>query len=473
MQFAAAENGRPVWTPDAIPSDHPLYLSIADSLERDVRRGALAPGDRLPTLRAMARELGVNVMTVSRGYAEAARRGLVQGEVGRGTFVLAHKEGWSSLATLAGGAAGRIDFAFNLPALDLARLRPRELLAELAGRADELGWNAGYEPAGLAEHRRVAVSWLARFGVAASAERVLVTGGVQHGLAAALSASTSPGDTLAVEALTYTGIRGLAGALHLRLAAVRCDEDGLDPDGFAALCRSRKVRVLYTMPTLHNPTGSVLPAERRVALVELARRHGVTLVEDDCYGFLCSSAPPPLAALAPERTYFLTGTSKSLAAGLRIGFMATPPSTEAHRRACERAAAFGWMASPLTAEMACCLIRSGRADELVAERRRECSERRALFDARAPHGSAAAHPSSPHLLWPLPAEWAATDFEARALARGVAVTPAEVFAVEPAAAPRAVRLCLGTPPTREQVMRGLEVLGELVRGVPRAAAAVL
>ena len=104
-----------------------------------------------------------------------------------------------------------------------------------------------------------------------------------------------------------------ASLLSLRLAPVAIDEQGLLPDAVAALCRSGSVKALYTLPTLHNPTATVLPLERRRALAEIARSHGLALVEDDVYGFLLKDAPAPLATFAPERSFYITSTSKSMA----------------------------------------------------------------------------------------------------------------------------------------------------------------
>jgi len=182
------------WCPQGLPEGTPLYVAIADALASDLADGRLRAGDRLPTHRALAANLGVNVMTVTRGYAEAARRGLVEGEVGRGTFVRA--QGRSAREFLeAPGEARVVDFHFNLPAGDPSILDVEGTLAELSaepGTAARLTFS-GYAAAGLEEHREAGADWLARSGVDAAAERTLVTGGAQHAMTLACATLASPG----------------------------------------------------------------------------------------------------------------------------------------------------------------------------------------------------------------------------------------------------------------------------------------
>ncbi|MCZ0978627.1 aminotransferase class I/II-fold pyridoxal phosphate-dependent enzyme [Streptomyces diastatochromogenes] len=139
-----------------------------------------------------------------------------------------------------------------------------------------------------------------------------------------LRALTRPGDVLAVDALSYPGIRLLASEHGLDLAPVPVTPTGPDLDALDRLCRDRPVRAVYTMPTVHNPLGWVLDRERRDRLVALARSRDCLIVEDGTYAFLDASPPPPLRTLAPERTCYVAGLSKNVAPGLRFGFAVLP-----------------------------------------------------------------------------------------------------------------------------------------------------
>ena len=367
------------------PGIGPYYLALADALSRDVEDGRLAAGARLPTHRELARRLRVNVGTVSRAYAEATRRGTVQGEVGRGTFVRGRRR-----SDAFGGPAGAVDLAFNIPYEVAATPSLPGVLTEIAREVDPAVLFEGYQVAGLDAHRAAGAAWLSGAGLAVDPARVLVTGGAQHAMAVVFATLAQSSDVVLAEALTYTGMKALAGTLGLRLLPVACDAEGLDPDAFEAACRRHAPKALYTMPTLHNPTGAVLPLARRRAVAEIARRHGVAIVEDDTYGRLCPDAPPPLAALAPELTYLLTSTSKSIAAGLRVGFLAASGASGAARiveRLTASVVGLTWMSAPLTAEIAARWVRSGTALRILQVKSAECLARRARARAaRATRG---------------------------------------------------------------------------------------
>src|SRR5689334_8359819 len=192
-------------------------------------------------------------------------------------------------------------------------------------------------------------------------------------MACVLGALTRPGDTLAVEELTYPGLRALAGLLHLRLAPVAIDDEGLIPEAFASICKGAPVRALYTMPTLHNPTTATMPAARREALAEIARRHDVALIEDDVYGFLLDAPPAPLAQYAPERGFYLTSASKSLMPALRVGYVHAPREMIEPIAAAVRATLYS--APPLMARIVTGWITDGTAARLAEAKRAETRRR--------------------------------------------------------------------------------------------------
>ncbi len=469
-----------IWKPAELSTDGPIYVAIADALETDIESGRLGGGTRLPTHRELARQLGVNVVTVTRAYGEAARRGLVEGEVGRGTFVRARAgqalsssfKGRTRLAL--GSDRGMVDFHFNLPWASSDSDELVLLYRELAGDGfDPL--QADYDPAGRIEHREAGARWMERTGLQASLERVFVTSGGQHAMSIAFAALCDPGDVVLTDELTYPGMKALASLLHLRLLSVPMDDEGILPDALEAAYRRTSARVLYCMPTLQNPTGIVWPEERRRAIAEIVRRHRLFVVEDDTTAFLVAEPPPPLAELAPEAVFFVSSTSKSMGAGLRIGFLHLPRSDDSalRDRIATTASAIHWMTPPLMAEIVRRWIESGEADRIVEKRRKEIRARRALLDSRLGNPATPSDERSSFVWLLLPEPWRCGDFVTEAQRVGVAVTPSEAFAVGRAEAPHAVRIAIGTPRERTEVESGLERLAEILRRTRSAGHAVV
>jgi len=452
------------WMPDLAGHKGPRYRAIAETLAEDVRNGRLAAGTRLPTHRDLAWKLRVTIGTISRAYAEAERRGLIVGEVGRGTFV---RPPAGAAAIMPGDILGEtrdpdlIDLTINRPCAAGEGAAMAAALQQLAADPDLAALLDYQAPAGRWEDRIAGAAFLKACGLATAPEQVVATAGGQHAMVCVICALTRPGDTLAVEALTYPGLRALASLLHLRLAPVALDEEGLIPEALDAACRSAPVRALYTMPTLHNPTTATVPVARREALAEVARRHDLALIEDDVYGFLLDAPLPPLAHYAPERVFYITSTSKSLMPALRVGYVHAPKAQVEPIAAAVRATIYS--APPLMARIAARWIADGTATRLAEEKRAETRRRNQM--ARRILPGFAVDPAAPHLWVTLPEPWRADDFVATARRRGVGIIPAAAFAVtrQP---PEAVRICLGAQTTADRVERGLTQLAELLASPP-------
>ncbi len=459
-----------IWCPDLEERPGPRYLAIADALEADVDRGALRSGDRLPTHRELARRLSVTVGTVSRAYAEAERRGLVRGEVGRGTFV----RGFEPLGLgTAHEEAGLIEMGASVPASPLHDEEDRVLREAFEGlaRSRQLPALLGSQPhAGIPHHRAAGATWLRRFGVEAQGDRVLVCNGGQHAMAVSFATLTRPGDLVMTEALTFSGMKGLANLMHLRLEGLPMDDDGLDPEAFERACRRGESKLLYTIPTHHNPTAVVMPEARRHRLIETAERYGVTIVEDDIYGFLPADPPPPLVALAPERVLYIRSVSKIVVPGLRVGFMAAPESLV--ERLAAGIWATSWMASGPMAEIVARWIDDGTLDRFLTWRRDEAHQRNEIA-ATVLRGARYSGDAHGYYLWlQLPEPWRSTDFVEQARRRGVALTGAESYAAGRGNVPHAVRVAIMAEADRTRLEEGLHLVARLLAELPEPCVAL-
>jgi DNA-binding transcriptional MocR family regulator len=460
-----------MWQPERLEGSGPRYLALLEALSKAIGTGALIEGSRLPTHRDLADQLGVTVGTVSRAYTEAARRGLVSGEVGRGTFV--RKRG-PRYDTRPGAEPGLLDLSANHPPLleDVALREAVERTILDLVRRQELHAVLDY-PAdgGNPRDREAGAAWIRRTGLSVSPEDVLVCSGSQHGIMTVLATILSPGDLLVTEALTYPGLKAVAGLLHLRTQGLPMDEAGLRADAFAEVCRKGGVRALYVVPTIHNPTGSVMPEVRRREIAEIARHYGVAIVEDDIHALLPEDRPGPLTAFAPEHGYYLMSTSKTLVPGLRVSYVAAPRGMFPRLSASLRATA--WAAPPLMAALASAWIQDGTADALLRARRRAAIARQERARARLSGVRFEAHPASYFSWVHLPEPWRSDTFAAEVRARGLAVTPAEAFVVGRGTVPHAVRLCLGAARSDAELDQGLAALTSALAGGREGAGAVV
>ena len=447
-----------IWTPDLKGHKGPRYRAIADALASDIASGRLAIGLRLPTHRDLAEALGVTVGTVSRAYAEADKRGLIRGEVGRGTFVLGGEEAGAEPSP---AATSRIDMSLNLPMRDIDDRMLGATLSGIAGRRGLSGLLEYQPQAGSLRHRAAGAVWITRAGIEAHAGQVLVTSGAQHAMAVLLAALTGPADVVLAERLAYPGVRALAALLRLELRGVEIDAEGLRPDALEKACRTFKPKVLYCCPTIQNPTAAMMSESRRRKIAAIAKAHGVAIVEDDSYGMLAPERPRPLSCFAPDASFYICSLSKTIAPGLRIAYLRAPAARV--QQVASAISATTWMAAPLMAEIAARWIDDGTAEASLQRKRQETLCRQELAAAVLPAGSFSSHPYSYHLWLRLQGSWRSAAFAARAWQRGVLVTPAESFLVE-GEAPAAVRVCLSAPPTRAQLEQGLKILVETLRG---------
>jgi DNA-binding transcriptional MocR family regulator len=455
------------WMPQLPPGLEPKYQALVAALQGDVESGLLPEGTRLPPQRELANQLGIAIGTVSRAYALAERRGIVSGEVGRGTFVRrrALREAADDTVdpNLIDLSRGRLVRDSNDPGLALT-------LERLARDADLNPMIELYQsPAGIERHRTAGAAWVRSAGLSVEPARVVITNGAQHGAAVVLASIARPGDLILCEEVTYPGIVALASLLHLRLQGLPMDADGLRPDGLEAACRSSSPRALFCMSTLQNPTGRTMPAVRRQELGRLVAAYDLPVLEDDVNGFLPANPIPPIASFAPDHTFYITGTSKSLAPGLRIGYV-IPPAHQL-QRVMSVIEATTWFTAPLSAEVVTQWIESGEAQAIAAWKRAETAARYALAGDILGKWLPPS-PVSFHLWLPLPEPWRAELFVSQARQRGVIVNSAEEFLVGQNAVPHAVRVCLGATLSRDRLKEGLHRLAELLGATPRPAAMV-
>ena len=419
------------------------YKAVVDRYAQAIRSGQLPAGSRLPTHRTLAADERLSLATATRVYRELEEMGLVSGETGRGTFVrdLALPPGHGVDQQVV--AADVVDLNFNYPSLPAQGDALREALRQLA-MAGDIDSHLRYQPhAGRLAERDIIARHLTCQHFAPDAENVLIVNGAQHGLAVTVMGLLRPGDVVAVDALTYSGFKVLAALYHLELAAIPCRPEGPDLQALQTLCQQRRVRAVYTMPTLHNPLGWVLNAGQRQALADLARQHDLLIIEDAAYARLVSRPPPPVVSYAPERTVYVTGFSKNIATGLRVGVVISPPR---YRPEIERAIrATTWNTPTLISSLICAWIEDGTVARFETQKRQDARQRQQVAREVLCGLPVVSHPDSYFVWLPLGEESRADRLANALMERRISVSTAEPFCVS-ATIPQALRVALGSVP---------------------------
>ena len=444
------------WKPRIAENARYKHQAIAEALKADIAAGLIEPGTPLPPQRDIARTLGVDLTTVTRALNEVRRAGFIEARPGSGTFVKAQPPAPGANETPVG-----IDLSMNMPPQlpHLSRRIADGINALLAGGANTI--LSYQETAGSQSARAASATWLSpRFGAAPATDRLIVAGGAQSALFAICNLF-GPGESICAGANTYPGLKSVAAALRLAVHPLAMDEDGIIPQSFEACCRHNAPRALYVIPSIDNPTTATMPLERRRAIVEIAQRHRVTLVEDDPYAELLDAPLPALATFAPDITWHVATLSKSVTPALRIAFVVCPSSLDTLKLGSSlRASNPG--PSPLLVALATEMIRTGEMRSIADAIRTESRARQALADALLKDWTFAAEPAGHHLWLSLPEQWHANEFSALAVRAGLGIVPASAFGVG-TSNPECVRLTLGAARDRGGLEQGLLLLDRLLR----------
>ncbi|WP_193015466.1 PLP-dependent aminotransferase family protein [Pseudomonas sp. FME51] len=418
----------------------PRYKSLVDKLAHEIRIGKLLPGMRLPTHRRLATEHKMSLATASRVYAELENMGLIIGETGRGTFVrefsLPSNYGIENPA-----ASDMLDLNFNYPSLPIQAELLRSELKRLS-TSGEIESLLRYQPHGGKLYDKVIIGqYLKNKQISVNPENIIITNGAQQGIAITLLGLLKPGDVVASDALSYPGFKLAALAHHLEILPIPITPLGTDLDKLEELCKKRAIRAFYCIPTLHNPMGWVLTLKQRQQLIALARKYSFFIIEDATYAFLAQNTPPPIITLAPDITFYISGFSKNVASGLRVGFIVAPTDTIS---ALERAIRVTtWNTPALMTSIVCQWIKEGVVEKLECLLRKDAKKRQKIVSEVFEGITSIRHPMSYFLWIPLPEEVRADKIVTSLHQLQISVATAEPYATTPYI-PHAIRIALAS-----------------------------
>ncbi|MEM8840876.1 MAG: PLP-dependent aminotransferase family protein, partial [Pseudomonadota bacterium] len=301
---------------------------LADSICDAIQRGEISPGEKLPPVRDLAWNLGISPGAVARAYKLGVERGALEAVVGRGTFARTPDSApvYAIDGLVADAPLGNIDLRGNEAVNVGQNVEIGQALARLLARHGGVPPITGYRQRADDWDATEALSgWLCTRSVPSVPERLLVTSGAQVGVVSVMSLLARGGGVVLTAPTAYPGVRDGAAAIGVRFEAVAADGQGMLPEALDRACTRNRPDAMQITATLQNPTLAIMDLPRRAALVDVARRHGVPIIEDDVYGPLIDHPLPSFAQLAPELSWYVTSLSKCVAAGLRAGLVLTPP----------------------------------------------------------------------------------------------------------------------------------------------------
>ena len=440
------------WRPDVAAHDGPKYLAVLHALERDIQSGALMPGDRLPPQRQVADLFGVTISTITKAFAEATRRGLVNATPGSGTFVAAKPSEFQ-------GANPFVEMGINLIPHALCEDQLKSCLRDYVERtsASDMLRYAGYRLLPASPGRRFA-EWLIAQGFPLDDGAILTCNGTQQGLVAAFQCLAAPGETVLCEALTYSGILRIIDQLGLAAHGIAMDGEGMRPDALERALVETGARLVVVTPTAQNPTGATMSDDRRRAIAACVEKHDAFLIEDAVAAPLTGIDRPSIASFAPQRCVYLTGASKCLAPGVRFGLLRVPEVLVSTIE--QGLTATNWTGPAYFAGFADIVVESGAVDRIVSLYRTDAAARQEL--ARRHLGGVPASTIAYHYWVDLPAAMSAASLVAEAAGANMHLTPATPFSCPNVVAPNALRVCLGAETRIDSLEGGLKRLAHLL-----------
>ncbi len=426
------------WFPEIRRSGVPIYIEIADAMSKDIDSGKLKRGEKLPPQRNLAFDVGVTIGTIGRAYALARKRGLVTGEVGRGTYVRSSEPPMLEATAAASGfhqmaeivipdgihpAPGKLRLdSTSAPEVGQSGVITRHVAAIMSDFPDK---TTDYIRSLKPEWQQAGQAWLSTGGWQADEASIVPTMGVHAGMMAAIATLTAPGDRVAFEAVTYASLARATNLIGRQPVSVPMTEDGMDVEAFDHICANQHPKAVVVIPTIQNPTTAILPADTREHLATIARKHGVFIIEDNIYGACVDEAPAPIAALAPDITFHLGGLSKSVAAGIRSGWVSCPPAYVRSLPVAHKMLTGGMPF--LLAETAARIVRSGEANTIARTVLGEIGTRITIIQEILSGHDYRSHNNSPFIWLKLPEPWRASLFVSAARDIGLLVDGDDEF----------------------------------------------
>ena len=458
MPVNSFENYPMSWKPNIKSMKPPLYKSLASALEEDILNGILKPGDKLPPQRELADFLDINLSTITRAFKICELKGLISGHTGRGTYISSDAH-ISSKLLYSEFNSNYIDMGAACPLYDQNKY-VIDLMKKLLKKVNIENILKYTNPCGMLSHRITAQKYLKTFNIESTPENIMISAGSQNALAITLTSLFNAGDKIATDPLTYPALKTLANNLGIILIPLPVIDTEIDVSAFNSLCKNENIKGVYLVPELNNPTTHSMTFSEKKNIAQIIKENNLICIEDGIYSFISPHDSIPITSLIPEQSIYICSVSKSLCAGIRIGFMAVP---DKFKNAIEEGIYnINLVTSPFNAEVVCQMIESGLAHKILEERKKMTLERNKIVDEILCNHTVLGNKYSPFRWLMLPKNMNSQEFENTAKLKGVKVYCASRFAVGNSNFTPAVRLSICSPRNIEELKKGLHILNTIL-----------
>ena len=436
------------WMPQREQISYPQYLSLAAALERDIVSGLLPVGTRLPPQRALADYLDLNFTTVTRAYELCREKGLIYGEVGRGTYVSPRSQyGVTDKDVI------ELGVVLGFPDVNQQLVEAARNVLNNRYCKDLFSYR---ERVGMEHHRAAGVHWMNKRGIITDIDHTMIFAGAQNAIATTLLALFHTGDILLADAFTYANMIAAAKLAHVRVIPVQGDEQGMLPESMDAVCKKYRVTGIFLMPDCANPTTITISERRRDQIAEICRENHLIVIEDD--DSLFQQNHQTFYHRLPEQTIYISATTRHIAPGLRTTFVSYP---ERYRRALmEGLFTTSIKASALDAEILSHIITTEKAEEILKEKSALALKANHIYHSIFPDDPVPENQYAFFRVHELPKNDNGPALEQTLLSHGLRVCHSYRFAVDKKAPRAFLRISLSSARDLSQLEEGLYRLKE-------------
>lgn len=458
MPVNSFENYPMSWKPKLKKGKMALYLTIAKQLEEDIKKGIILPGTKLPPQRELADYLDVNVSTISKAFKQCEINGLLTAIIGSGTFV-SYDATTNSYIMPRNKDFEYIEMASVIPDSNSSH-EIVEKLKELSLESDVGNLFTYGKTDGILWQREAAVEIIKKAGYKTTENKILFSNGGQNALTAILAGIFKSGDKIGVDPFTYPGMKTTAKMLGIQLVPIGQQNGEMSKEGILYACKQEGIKGLYIIPDYQNPTTHIMSDECREMIAQVAKEKNLIIIEDSIYSFLLEYPKKAVASYAPDNTIYIYSLSKTVAPGLRLGYMVSPLKYK--KDLFNALYNMNITVSPFMLEIASRMIVSKSIYKLMDRHKIETRERNKLVEKYLGDYNIIGDKNSIFKWFILPETFNDIEFENLAYQKGVRIYSANKFIVGKEKPLNAVRLAITSTSTIEELERGLIILKQLL-----------